>query len=119
MHDPVSTGGETEAAPERRLGAYGACCLSCLNPVTDPGTYSSRKRCAACADLMAVALREAEDLIAKNGGGADGPRPWARPPRSRQCSTAAEASADARAREEASFRMRARSRKSGERMGIH
>jgi len=50
-----------------------AACRVWKVPVTDPGTYSRRKRCAACANLMPVAdaLREAEDLIAKNGGGAD------------------------------------------------
>ena len=65
VHHPVSTGGESHQARERRLGVRGAACLSCLEPLTDPGTYSTLKRCAACADLMAVALREAEDLIAK------------------------------------------------------
>ncbi|KAH8064967.1 hypothetical protein JL722_1857 [Aureococcus anophagefferens] len=69
-HDPV----ESHQARERRLGVLGACCLSCLNPVTDTGTYSTLKRCAVCAGLMADALREAEALIAQNGGGADGER---------------------------------------------
>ncbi|KAK7233604.1 hypothetical protein SO694_001070109 [Aureococcus anophagefferens] len=45
-HDPV----ESHQARERRLGVLGACCLSCLNPVTDTGTYSTLKRLVVIYD---------------------------------------------------------------------